>query len=139
MGLKRFIWRSTGIGRGIDTIKNISKERSLIGGIKKTINEDIAEDNPLTSAVYKSGKEEGKKEGYVAASDKYKAKLISQADEFLEQIKDLEKYREEYERLLDECEKEIKRLMDKVDKTNEENALLRELLIRERKLKSLDG
>ena len=35
MGLKRGLWRSTGIGRTIDTVKNIVDEGSISGGVKK--------------------------------------------------------------------------------------------------------
>ena len=47
MGLKRGLWRSTGIGRTIDTVKNIVDEGSISGGVKKMIKEDWTEDNPL--------------------------------------------------------------------------------------------
>lgn len=46
MGLKRMIWRSTGIGRAIDTIRNVVDERSLVDGVKRTVKEDYCEDNP---------------------------------------------------------------------------------------------
>ena len=35
MGLKRGLWRSTGIGRTIDTVKNIVDEGSISGGVKR--------------------------------------------------------------------------------------------------------
>ena len=62
MGLKRFIWRHTPEGALIDTIRSAVKEKSLIGGLKRMENEKWKEDNPVTSAIYKSGKYDGKKE-----------------------------------------------------------------------------
>ncbi len=75
MGLKRMLWRSTGIGRTIDTIKNIADEGSLIEGVKRTVKEDYCEDNPITSTIYKSGKYDGRKEGYAEASDEYEKEI----------------------------------------------------------------
>lgn len=81
--------------------------------------------------------DEGKKKGYAEASDVYEQKLLDQADLFLQQIKDAEIERDAYEQLLDEYEAEIEKLTDKVNRTEEENKYLQELLIRERKLKKL--
>ena len=64
MGLKRGLWRSTGIGRTIDTVKNIVDEGSISGGVKRMIKEDLTEDNPLGKMIYDSGRYDGKKEGY---------------------------------------------------------------------------
>lgn len=47
MGLGRLIWRSAPIGRTIDTVKNMVEEGSVVEGYKKTIKEDITEDNPI--------------------------------------------------------------------------------------------
>ena len=41
MGLKRGLWRSTGIGRTIGTVKNIVDEGSISGGVKRMIKEDL--------------------------------------------------------------------------------------------------
>ena len=91
MGLGRFLWRATGIGHRIDTVKNIVKEGSIVKGVKKTIKEDFCEDNPVTAHIYNVGKFDGKKDGYVQASKEYEAKLLEQADLFLKQIKDFQK------------------------------------------------
>ena len=99
--------------------------------------QEITEDNPLTSPVYKYGKYDGKKEGYAEASDEYEKKLLEQADEFLKQKKDYEKERDEYETLLDAYEQEIEKLENKVNRTQAENELLQQLLIRERGLMKL--
>ena len=36
MGLKRMLWRNTGLGMTIDTIKNIVEEDDVIEGVKRT-------------------------------------------------------------------------------------------------------
>ena len=87
MGILRGLWRSTGIGRTIDTVRNIVEEGDFVDGVKRTIKEDWTEDNPLSSAIYNSGKYDGKIEGYAEASDEYEAKLLDQADKFLQQQK----------------------------------------------------
>lgn len=61
MGLGRFLWRATGIGHRIDTVKNIVEEGSIVEGVKKTIKEDFCEDNPVTAHIYNVGKFDGKK------------------------------------------------------------------------------
>lgn len=137
MGLKRGLWRSTGVGRTIDTVKNIVDEGSISGGVKRMIKEDLTEDNPLGKIIYDSGRYDGKKEGYEEASAEYEHKLIEQADRFLKQEKVLEEKWDEYKKLLVECEKEIELLENKADKTDRENKYLRELLLKERKLKKL--
>lgn len=137
MGIGRMLWRSTGIGRIIDTTKNIVDERSLVEGVKRTVKEDYCEDNPLTSAIYKSGKYDGKIEGYEEASDEYEKKLLKQADEFLEQTHIFESESNAYEGLLDEYEKEICKLSEKINRTEAENEYLQQLLLRERKLRKM--
>jgi vacuolar-type H+-ATPase subunit I/STV1 len=139
MGFGRMIWRSTSIGRAIDTVKNVVEEGSVIDGVKKTAKEDLCEDNPITSRIYQSGKYEGKKEGYAEASDEYEEKLLKQADEFLKQKYVYESERDEYEALLDEYEKEIDVLSEKVNRTQAENEYLQQLLLRDRKLRKMVG
>lgn len=80
MGLGRFLWRATGIGHRIETVKNILDEGSIVKGVKKTVKEDFCEDNPVTAHIYDVGKFDGKKDGYAQASEEYKAKLLEQAD-----------------------------------------------------------
>ena len=121
----------------MDLVKNIVDEGGVVEGFKKSIKQEITEDNPLTSPVYKYGKYDGKKEGYAEASDEYEKKLLEQADEFLKQKKDYEKERDEYETLLDAYEQEIETLETKVNRTQAENELLQQLLIRERGLMKL--
>ena len=53
MGLKRMIWRSTGAGLVIDTVKNIKEEGAIGSGLKRVVKENICEDNPITSRIYK--------------------------------------------------------------------------------------
>lgn len=61
MGLMRGLWRMTGVGHTIDTVKNIVDEGSLLDGLKRTIKEDLTEDNIIGKAIYDSGKYDGKK------------------------------------------------------------------------------
>ena len=137
MGIMRGIWRSTLMGRTIDTVKNMVDEGSIVEGYKRTIKENFTEDNPIGKAIYDSGKHDGKKEGYQQASDEYEKKLLKQADEFIEQKKIYESERDAYENLLDEYEKAIEELENKVNRTETENAFLQELLSRERRLRKL--
>lgn len=137
MGIKRWIWKRTGIGLTVETYKNIFKERSIVKGTKKTIKEEFCEDNPFTAPIYKEGKYDGKKEGFAEASDMYKEKLIKLADEFLKQKNLIENKIKEYNELLDDYDAEIKMLVDKIDRTENDNAYLRELLARESKLRDM--
>ena len=137
MGILRGVWRSTTIGRTVDTVRNIVDESSVIGGIKRTIKEDYSEDNLLTSAIYESGKYDGKKEGYREASNEYEVKLLEQADRFLEQKKIFENERGEYEKLLDTYETEINSLTEKVNRNEAENAYLQQLLLRDGELRKM--
>ena len=137
MGIGRMLWRSTSIGRITDTVKNIRDEGSIAGGLNKTVKEDITEDNPFTSEIYNSGKHDGKKEGYAEASDEYVKKLLDQADKFMQQKKVFEVERDEYEELLNEYEQEINRLENENKRTELESLSLQNLLLAERKLKSL--
>lgn len=118
----------------VDLVKNMVDEGGVIDGYKKTIKQMNTEDDPLVAMIYKSGKYDGKIEGYVEASDEYEKKLLGQADEFLKQRKDFEKERDEYEALVNAYEQEIEVLENKVDRTQAENDLLQQLLIRERNL-----
>lgn len=137
MGLKRFIWRRTPTGAMIDTIRSIAEEKSVIGGLKRIQDEEWAEDNPVTSAIYKSGKYDGKKEGYIEASAVYEKKLLEQADAFLQQKEIFESQRKSYEDLLDQYEEEIDCLKKKADRSEAENQLLQQLLLREKQLKMI--
>ena len=137
MGLGRFLWRATGIGYKIDTVKNIVDEGSFVKGVKKTIKEDWCEDNPITTHIYNIGKFDGKKDGYEQASEEYESKLLEQADLFLKQIKDFQKERAAYEELMKEYEVAIAELEEKTNRTEQENQLLQSLLLKERQLKKL--
>lgn len=137
MGLLRRIWRSTKVGAAIDTVRNIIDEGNIVDGVKRTVKEDWTEDSLIGKAIYDSGKYDGKKEGYVEASDEYEKTLLALADEFLKQKKDFEKERDEYERLLDAYEKEIKQLESITNRTQAENEKLQRLLLKERNLRRL--
>lgn len=56
------------------------------------------------------GRLEGMKDGYTEASGEYERKLRKQAEEFLNQMKDVEKEHEEYEKLLNDYEEYIREL-----------------------------
>lgn len=139
MGLRRGLWRFSALGRTIDTVTNIVDEGSVVNGFKKTIKEDWTEDNPIGRAIYISGRCDGKKEGYAEASDKYEKKLLLQIEEFLNQKKDFEKERAEYDALLDECEAEIDMLIEKLNKTEAEKEYLQQLLLMDKKLRKIAG
>lgn len=81
------------------------------------------------------GKLEGKKEGYIEASAEYERKLRQQADEFLNQMKDVERERNEYEDLLREYEQYIHDMETK----DSENVELYELKYTYENLKKLDS
>ncbi|MBZ4671356.1 MAG: hypothetical protein PWQ76_298 [Clostridiales bacterium] len=137
MGLKRFLWRRTGIGKIIDTVNNIVNEGDVVSGIKKTVKETYCEDNPITSIIYKSGQYDGKRKGFLEASCEYEKKLLEQAQFFLDQKKIYENQRDNYETLLDEYEKEIDTLTKKVNRTEEENIYLQKLLLKDRQLRQM--
>lgn len=80
---------------------------------------------------------EGKKQGYELASKEYERKLLEQGKKFLEQKTVLQGQWDEYEKLLDEYEAEITNLTEKNELTEKENEYLKELLIRERRLKNI--
>ena len=137
MGIGRMLWRSTSIGRIIDTTKNVVDEGNLIEGLKRTAKEDYCEDNPLTKVIYESGKYDAKIEGYAEASEEYENKLLKQADELLKQTRIFESEKNSYEILLDEYEKEIYKLEEKINRTETENEYLQQLLLRERRLRKM--
>lgn len=137
MGIKRFMWRSTSIGRIIDTVTNIVDEGSITEGLKRTYKEDICEDNPLTAQIYNMGRCDGKHDGYTEASQQYETKLLKQADEFLKQTKIFEDQRDAYNQLLNEYDVEIENLRNKVYSTEKENEYLSQLLKRKEQLSNL--
>jgi len=131
------LWRSTGLGRTVDTVSNIIEEGNIAKGLKRTIKEDVCEDNPVGRMVYEFGHYEGKIDGYEEASQEYETKLLDQANRFLEQKTIYVNERDEYEKLLNEYELEIDILTEKANRTIEENEYLNQLLLTERKLRHL--
>lgn len=119
-----------------DMGKNILDE-GIVDGYKKTLKQEYCEDNPVTAPIYKAGKVDGKVEGYAEASDVYEKKLLEQADLFLQQKKDFEKEREEYEALLDAYDKKINELQNNAEKNQTEKDLLQQLLLKERELRNI--
>ncbi|MBZ4671358.1 MAG: hypothetical protein PWQ76_296 [Clostridiales bacterium] len=69
------------------------------------------------------GRYEGMKDGYNEASAEYESKLRKQAEEFLSQMKDVKKEKEEYEKLLSEYETYIQDLEEKCDKNTALNEI----------------
>lgn len=59
------------------------------------------------------GRLDGMKDGYTEASGEYERKLRKQAEEFLKQMKNVEREHDEYEKLLDDYERYIKELEEK--------------------------
>lgn len=137
MGIGRFLWRATGVGHRVDTVKNIINERSIVNGVKRTIKEDICEDNPITSTIYNTGKYDGKIDGYNEAAQEYESKLLEQADLFLKQKSKFENERDAYEQLLNDYEIAIDELERNLNRTKAENLMLQKLLLKERQLKNL--
>ena len=87
MGLKRWIKHEVmPVTKYTDAIKNMIDEGSVVEGIKKSVKQNYCEDNPVTTPIYEAGKFDGKKEGYVEASNEYEKKLLEQADLFLQKL-----------------------------------------------------
>lgn len=137
MGLLRGLARLDPKYHFWDTVRNIKDEGDIVDGIKRTVKEDLTEDNPLGKYIYETGKYDGAKEGYANASAEYEKKLLQQANEFLSQKKDFERERNQYEALLDEYEKGINALTEKSNKTQQECEYLQQLLLMERRLRKL--
>jgi hypothetical protein len=115
----------------------MAKERSVVEGFKRTVREDLCEDNPITSRVYQAGRYDGKVEGYEEASDEYESKLLKQADEFLKQQEIFDSERDAYEQLLDDYDAEINAFSEKLDRTEAENEYLQQLLLRDRESRKM--
>lgn len=139
MGVKRWLSHMNRYTAARDLVVNMVNEGGVVKGVKKSIKQEFCEDNPLTTAIYKAGKSDGKVEGYAEASDEYEDKLIKQGDLFLQEKKDLMKERDEFIELLDEYDKKIQELQEKNDKSEAEIRLLQMLLLKERELKRLGG
>lgn len=137
MGIMKDFFRPNPTTYAVLAAKNMILEGSVKKGIKKTFKEDYCEHDPFARPIYKAGKEEGKKEGYIEAAQEYEIKLLAQAEEFLAQKEIARNQFEAYKALLDEYEVAISELEEKVERTEAENDLLRELLLNERKLRKL--
>lgn len=87
--------------------------------------------------LYDEGKDEGRRDGYVEASYEYENKLLKQAEEFLKQKEIAASKRKQYDNLINEYEKYIDKLENKVQITEQEKEYLNRLLITERKLRRL--
>lgn len=122
MGFKNFLVKtSVPFAAGIIKAKKIAEEGSFIKGTIKYYKEYFCEDVPGTSHIYKLGKYDGEKEGFNKASDVYEQKLTDQADEFIRQK---ELLKQKYEELIDDMEREIEALENKLNRSEEENRAL---------------
>lgn len=79
---------------------------------------------------------EGKKKGYSEASAVYEKKLLDQADAFLQEKNQFKRTDEAKEKLIDELMSEIERLDAKTQLTEQENAYLKELLLKQHLIKN---
>lgn len=112
-----------------------AKEHGVVGAYKEELKE-----TPGVNLIYKMGKEdgnyEGKKEGYLQASNEYEKKLLAQAKEFKEQsqllktnseakdtlMKEYEIYIEQQEKIIDRLSSEKRELLDRIK--NEYNEIM---------------
>ena len=108
MGLLRLILKSNPIYLGREIIISSKEEGNVSKGVRKVFKETMVEDIPGFGSLYEMGKLDGKKQGYVEASDKYEEKFRKQAELFMEQKGLFESQIEEYERIMDEYEIRIK-------------------------------
>ena len=137
MGLLRGLARLNPNYHFWDTVRNIKDEGDIVDGIKRTVKEDLTEDNPLGKSNYATGKNDGAKEGYATASAEYEEKLLQQANEFLSQKRDFERERNHYETMWEEYEKEINSLTEKCNTSLQDCEFLQQLLLMERRLRKL--
>jgi len=96
--------------------------------MKEKFREDFQEDNPITSKFYNDGVFDGKKEGYVEASNEYQKKLISQGEYFLKQANIAEEHLRTLSELLEDYEEIIEKLSRKLEKTEQEKRDLLDLM-----------
>lgn len=119
---RRIIKSISPIGGLAVTVYNIVDEGSLVNGIKRTIKEELTEDNIITAPFYQLGKKEGYREGerdgYIRCSREYEEKLRRQAELFLHTSNKWKKEKAEYEALLDEYELTIAELEAQISRTN---------------------
>ncbi|MBE6422520.1 hypothetical protein [Succinivibrio dextrinosolvens] len=136
MGFKEFLVKTfVPFAGSLIKAKKIAEEDSVIKGTIKYYKEYFCEDVPGTSHIYKLGKYDGKKEGFKNASDVYEQKLTDQADEFIRQKELLKQETEKYEELIDDMEREIEALENKLNRSEEENRALNLLIQKLNELK----
>ncbi|WP_058953074.1 hypothetical protein [Clostridium tyrobutyricum] len=112
-------------------------ENGVVDGIKEKIKEDLLEDTPVISHIYNVGKYDGKKDGYAQASHEYEKKLLKQADEFLKQANVFKSDKVRYEKLIDDYERYIDKMMQKGNMSNEEKDYMNQIMVMERRLKKI--
>ena len=141
MGLGKFLLKTAfPIYHAVDTVKKMN-EHGIVDGYKEATKELWLDDAPVVSHVYKAGKVEGhyqgKKDGYVEASNEYEKKLLAQADSFLRQNSIFEGEKAEYDALLLAYEKHIEKMESSVSSNSKEEEYMNSLILAERKLKKL--
>lgn len=142
MGLKRFLWKSTGVGWVAEVYKNSKEKHSILKGVGQTIKEDVMEDTPSPISIgyhlgHKDGEISGEKTGYTKAGFEYEKKLIEQANFFINQKKLLEKERENVLMLLEEYDKTLEEYKTRLDLTIEEKEYYQLLLQNRDTLKNI--
>lgn len=137
MGYKRLLKKSLIPGYRLKCIVENVAIYGLVKGIKEELRETYLEDLPITSHIYNAGKHEGKKDGYVQASNEYESKFIEQANEFLNKTKDIRNQTDEYEKLLNDYDNYIHKIVQKDNLLEIEKANKSQVMITERKLEEL--
>lgn len=94
--------------------------------------ETVFEDAPITADVYGAGKSDGKREGYSLAAKVFGAEIRRLANKLVElkrESKQLtERQKTDYERIIDLYDAELEKLNARCDRSEDENAYLRQLL-----------
>lgn len=137
MGFKRFLKKSLIPGYRLKGIVENVATFGVVDGLKEEFKETYLEDMPGVSHIYNAGKYEGKKEGYIQASNEYEKKLLKQGEEFLKQTKIFESDKVRYEKLIDDYERYIDEMMQKNNMSNQEKDYMNQIMVMERKLKKL--
>lgn len=113
MGMKRMALRILVPGYTAARQINMMKKHGMKKGLEMEGN-DLVNDVPIIGHLFregqKQGRYEGKKEGYVDASEVYEKKMKEQANRFLSEKNKFSKTIDDYESLLDELQLYIQSL-----------------------------
>lgn len=109
--------------------KGWERVKDAIGNFGK---ETLLEDAPITADVYEAGKSDGKREGYSRAAKVLGKEIRRLATKLVElkqeSVRLTEQQKADYERVIDLYDEELATLKAKCDRSEEENAYLKELL-----------